>query len=41
MELLRLEAKIDVTMVPYKGAGLALGDLVADRSTPCSRLFPA
>ena len=28
MELLRLEAKIDVTMVPYKGAGLALGDLV-------------
>ena len=29
MELLRLEAAIDVTMVPYKGAGLALGDLVA------------
>ena len=29
MELLKLEAKIDVIMVPYKGAGLALGDLVA------------
>jgi len=29
MELLKLEAAIDVTMVPYKGAGLALGDLVA------------
>jgi tripartite-type tricarboxylate transporter receptor subunit TctC len=28
MELLRLEAGIDITMVPYKGAGLALGDLV-------------
>jgi tripartite-type tricarboxylate transporter receptor subunit TctC len=28
MELLKLEAGIDVTMVPYKGAGLALGDLV-------------
>ena len=29
MELLKLEAKIDVTMVPYKGAGTALGDLVS------------
>jgi tripartite-type tricarboxylate transporter receptor subunit TctC len=29
MELLKIEARIDVTMVPYKGAGLALGDLVA------------
>jgi tripartite-type tricarboxylate transporter receptor subunit TctC len=29
MELLKLEAGVDVTMVPYKGAGLALGDLVA------------
>ncbi len=29
MELLKIEAGIDVTMVPYKGAGLALGDLVA------------
>ncbi len=29
MELLKLDAKIDVIMVPYKGAGLALGDLVA------------
>ena len=29
MELLKLEARIDVTMVPYKGAGLALGDLVS------------
>src|SRR6266850_393347 len=28
MELLKLEAAIEVTMVPYKGAGLALGDLV-------------
>lgn len=28
MELLKLEAGIDITMVPYKGAGLALGDLV-------------
>jgi tripartite-type tricarboxylate transporter receptor subunit TctC len=28
MELFKLEAGIDVTMVPYKGAGLALGDLV-------------
>jgi len=28
MELLRIEAGIDVTMVAYKGAGLALGDLV-------------
>jgi tripartite-type tricarboxylate transporter receptor subunit TctC len=28
MELLRAEARIDVTMVAYKGAGLALGDLV-------------
>jgi tripartite-type tricarboxylate transporter receptor subunit TctC len=28
MELLKLEAGIDVTMVPYKGAGLALSDLV-------------
>src|SRR5207248_2608057 len=28
-ELLELEAAIDVTLVPYKGAGLALGDLVA------------
>src|SRR5438045_2684592 len=28
-ELLKLEAAIDVTLVPYKGAGLALGDLVA------------
>jgi len=29
MELLKIEAGIDVTMVPYKGAGPALGDLVA------------
>jgi tripartite-type tricarboxylate transporter receptor subunit TctC len=29
MELLKLEAGIEVTMVPYKGAGLALGDLVS------------
>jgi tripartite-type tricarboxylate transporter receptor subunit TctC len=29
MERLKLEAGIDVTMVPYKGAGLALGDLVS------------
>ena len=28
MELLKIEAGIAVTMVPYKGAGLALGDLV-------------
>ena len=28
MELLRIEAGIDVTMVAYKGAGLALGELV-------------
>jgi len=28
MELLKIEAGIDVTMVAYKGAGLALGDLV-------------
>jgi len=28
MELLKLEAGIDITMVPYKGAGIALGDLV-------------
>jgi len=28
MELLKAEAGIDVTMVAYKGAGLALGDLV-------------
>jgi tripartite-type tricarboxylate transporter receptor subunit TctC len=28
MELLKVEAGIDVTMVAYKGAGLALGDLV-------------
>lgn len=28
MELLKLEAGIDVTMVAYKGAGLALGELV-------------
>jgi tripartite-type tricarboxylate transporter receptor subunit TctC len=28
MELLKLEAGIDITMVPYKGAGAALGDLV-------------
>src|SRR3989442_10720491 len=28
MELFKLEAGIDVTMVSYKGAGLALGDLV-------------
>ena len=27
-ELLKLEAGIDITMVPYKGAGIALGDLV-------------
>ncbi len=29
MELLKLEAGIEVTLVPYKGAGLALGDLVS------------
>jgi tripartite-type tricarboxylate transporter receptor subunit TctC len=29
MELLKLDARIDVTMVPYKGAGLALTDLMA------------
>ena len=29
MELLKLEARIDVTMVPYKGAGLALTDLMS------------
>ena len=29
MEMLKLEARIDVTMVPYKGAGVALGDLVS------------
>jgi tripartite-type tricarboxylate transporter receptor subunit TctC len=28
MELLKLEARVDVTNVPYKGAGLALTDLV-------------
>lgn len=28
MELLKIEARVDVTMVAYKGAGLALGDLV-------------
>ena len=28
MELLKLEARIDVTNVPYKGAGLAVNDLV-------------
>jgi len=28
-ELMKLEAGIEVTMVPYKGAGLALGDLVS------------
>ncbi len=28
LELLKLDACIDVTMVPYKGAGLALSDLV-------------
>ncbi len=28
MELLKLEARIDVTNVPYKGAGLALTDLI-------------
>ncbi len=28
MELLKIEAGIEVTMVSYKGAGLALGDLV-------------
>ena len=28
MELLRMEAGIDVTMVAYKGAGLALGDIM-------------
>jgi len=28
MELLKVEAGIDVTMVAYKGAGLALGDLI-------------
>jgi tripartite-type tricarboxylate transporter receptor subunit TctC len=31
MELLKLESGIDVTMVPYKGAGLALADLVGGR----------
>jgi tripartite-type tricarboxylate transporter receptor subunit TctC len=29
MELLKLEARVDVTMVPYKGAGLALTDLMS------------
>jgi tripartite-type tricarboxylate transporter receptor subunit TctC len=29
MELLKLEARIDVTNVPYKGAGLAVNDLIA------------
>jgi len=29
MELLKLEARIDVTMVPYKGANLALTDLMS------------
>lgn len=29
MELLKLEARIDVTMVPYKGAALALTDLMS------------
>lgn len=28
MELLKLEARIDVTMVPYKGAGIAITDLI-------------
>ena len=28
MEWLKLEARIDVTMVPYKGAGLAITDLI-------------
>jgi len=31
MELLKIEAGIDVTMVAYKGAGLALGDLVGEQ----------
>ena len=31
MELLRIEAGIDVTMVAYKGAGLALADLVGEQ----------
>ena len=29
MELLKLEARVDVTGVPYKGAGLAVNDLIA------------
>jgi len=37
MELLRLEARIDVTMVPYKGAGSRSAISSAGRSTPCSR----
>src|SRR2546423_456642 len=36
MELLRLEAAIDVTMMPYKGAGLALGDLVPGQADAMS-----
>ena len=31
MELLNIEAGIEVTMVAYKGAGLALGDLVGEQ----------
>jgi len=31
MELLKIEAGIDVTMVAYKGAGLALGDLAGEQ----------
>jgi len=31
MELLKIEAGIEVTMVAYKGAGLALGDLVGEQ----------
>src|SRR6266478_4700282 len=31
MELLKIEAGIEVTMVAYKGAGLALGDLIGEQ----------
>jgi tripartite-type tricarboxylate transporter receptor subunit TctC len=37
MELLKVEARIDVTNVPYKGAGLALSDLVGGHA---DAMFP-
>jgi len=38
MELLKIEAGIEVTMVAYKGAGLALGDLLQHRAHPTPRM---